>query len=693
MSTVALSYLQRIFGPDATFREGQSDAITELAVNRSRLLLVQRTGWGKSIVYFIATRMLRDRGAGPSLLISPLLSLMRNQIEMAERCGILKTARIDSSNQANWETIRQQLVEDKIDMLLISPERLANWNFMREILPGIKKGIGFFIVDEAHCISDWGHDFRPDYRRIVRVINLLPKNIPVLATTATANNRVMNDVSDQLGKDLKIMRGPLARKSLALQNIQFNNNYERLAWLLFFLKKVRGSGIIYCLTKRDTEIVSAWLQKNGINVRPYNADLDTERREMLEQALVHNRVKALAATVALGMGFDKPDLRFVVHFQKPASVIHYYQQVGRAGRSLKGAYGILLSVKEDDEINEYFITDAFPPEKIQRAIVTAIEKSPAGMSIDGLQKEVNVRYTKIEEALRMLEIDGVVSKRDRRYYRTLNKWNPDLERIKKVTELRFLELKKMNEYLEHTGCLMKYLCNELDDPYASECGRCSVCAGREIVPAKSDPSVVQKALYFIRGSEYYVISPRSMWPSGIIDPSKRKKIKADWQNLEGRAMCFYGDPGPGRLVAECKYKRQEYCDELVDSCANFILKTWKPDPFPEWVTAIPSKRTQNLVPDFAERLAKKLNLPFKMILVKTSDTELQKRMNNSYQQCRNIYTAFQATQKCPCRKVLLVDDIVDSGWTLTVAGKILKENGCGSVVPFTIAAAPSKGDI
>lgn len=691
MKSTPLHYIQKMYGDNAAFRDGQFEAITELAEKKSRLLLVQRTGWGKSIVYFIATRMLRDQGAGPAILISPLLSLMRNQIAMVEKIDFLHTARIDSSNQKDWKNVNELLKADQLDMLLISPERLANQQFMQDILPTITKGIGFFIVDEAHCISDWGHDFRPDYRRIVRVMNLLPRNIPILATTATANNRVISDIQAQLGANLKIMRGPLGRESLILRNIKFENRAERLAWLVYALNKIKGSGIIYCLTVRDTDRVAQWLRQNNIDAKPYHADLDNDTRESLEQDLVHNRIKALVATVALGMGFDKPDLSFVIHFQKPGSVIHYYQQVGRAGRALTKAHGILLHAEDDDKINEYFIKDAFPPVEIQRAIVSTVEKSGNGMTIGEIQKEVNLRYGKIDEALRMLEIDGALSKNDKRYYRSLHKWDPDIERKNKVTMQRELELKRMNDYVNHSGCLMKFLCDELDDPQASECGKCAPC--RNVNTKKDlDVEILKSAYLFMRNTEYRVINSRKFWPAGIKDPSIRKKIDSKLIHSDGRSLCSYGDPGLGKLVSEGKYMHQNYGDELLDASVDFIFNNWQPDPFPEWVTAIPSGRTHQLVPSFAQRLASKLKIPFKMVLRKKHTNELQKKMNNSYQQCKNLLDAFEICELCPAGTVLLVDDITDSGWTMTIAGIMLRENGCGSVIPFTLAAAPSKGE-
>lgn len=319
--------------PTAEFRDGQWEAIETLIENRSRLLVVQRTGWGKSLVYFLATRLLRDRGNGLTLLISPLLALMRNQIAAAERIGV-KAVTINSSNTEEWKAVQTELLAEQVDILLISPERLANEEFRETILLPISQKIGLFVVDEAHCISDWGHDFRPDYRRIVRILQALPSNIPALATTATANNRVINDIIAQLGSNLHITRGTLTRKSLQLQNIYLPRKAARMAWLANHLPNLPGSGIIYALTVRDADRVADWLKTQGIDTKAYHAELTNEERITLEDKLLNNKIKALVATTALGMGFDKPDLGLVIHYQRPGSVVHYYQQVGRAGRAV-----------------------------------------------------------------------------------------------------------------------------------------------------------------------------------------------------------------------------------------------------------------------------------------------------------------------------------------------------------------------
>jgi len=689
MFTDALTMLKSMIGTDAQFRTGQLEAITQIVEKRSKALLVQRTGWGKSIVYFIATRMLRERGSGPALLISPLLSLMRNQVEMAQKAGIVQCARLDSSNKEEWEAISERIIRNEIDVLLISPERLANEKFRQNILPSLSGGIGLFIIDEAHCISDWGHDFRPDYRRIVRILNLLTQNVPVLGTTATANNRVIADIQEQVGKDVVILRGKLARKSLYLQNIIMKNQAERLAWLSEVIPGLEGSGIVYCLTQRDTERVTGFLRQNNINAKAYHAGL-RESRENLEDDLINNRVKVLVATVALGMGFDKPDIGFVIHYQKPGSVIAYYQQVGRAGRALEKAYGVLLSGEEDDQIIDYFISTAFPKVDNIKQIIGILENSDEGLTQGQIQKSVNASYKQIEKALKHLLIDGFISYEKPLYSRTLKQWTHDTERIEKVTQQRYHELKKMNEYMNHSGCLMEFLCKELDDIDAHPCGNCAGCIGA-LLPEKPSDDSIHRAIKYLKG-DYYTFEPKKMWPAGIVVPAMRKKINPSHLHNKGCSLCYYGDSGWGMEVAKCKYKLKEYSEKLVDASVELILSNWRPDPAPQWVTAIPSNRSGDLVPDFARRIAAKLNIPFKMVIAKTSETKEQKEMQNSYKQCRNVLNCFEICSTLLPGPVLLIDDIVDSGWTLTVIGTILRDAGSEEVFPFTLAAAPTKGN-
>lgn len=671
-----------MLGSGSAFRDGQWEAIYEVAVKRGRVLVVQRTGWGKSLVYFLATKLLRDSGAGPTLLLSPLRALMRNQIDMAVRLG-LHCATINSDNKREWEQVEAALARDQCDVLLVAPERLSNDHFVNNLLPRIRGRVGLFVVDEAHCISDWGHDFRPDYRRILRILQALPPGVPVLCTTATANQRVVDDVVSQIGSDLLVFRGRLARTSLQLHNIVLSDQSERLAWLAENLPALPGSGIVYTLTVNDARRVAQWLRTNGIDVLPYYADLSNDDRLRAEEALLSNRVKALVATVALGMGYDKPDLGFVVHFQRPGSVVAYYQQVGRAGRAVDDAYGILLSGTEDDEIQEYFIRTAFPPEAVTEGILVALEGT-SGMTLSELLREVNLRKQTVEKALKLLEVEGAVARDKSRYFLTPNPWTPDTARANAVTQQRRLELREIKRYVGYERCLMEFLARALDDPHAAPCGRCMNCTGERLALTVSS-EVVASAVQFLK-SDVLVFEPRKVWPAGAV-PELHGLIPEALRPKEGRVLSVYGDAGWGREVARCKYTAGAFGEALVEASARLILSQWSPDPPPAWVAAVPSLRNPMPVYNFAERLARRLGIPFHPVLRKAKQTPPQKTMENSAQQMRNVFSAFQLAGPLPKGPVLLVDDIIDSKWTMTVLAWLLLSNGAGLVYPFALASA------
>ena len=732
----ALALLREMLGPGAEFRDGQWEAIDLAAHQRQRLLVVQRTGWGKSVVYFLAARILRDAGAGPTLLISPLLSLMRNQILAAKRLGI-RAATIHSENLEDWSQVEADLQTNRVDVLMVSPERLGNPAFLQKLLPLIQGSIGMFVVDEAHCISDWGHDFRPDYRRIVRVLRLLPPGVPALCTTATANDRVVQDIESQIA-NLHVLRGPLVRHSLRLYNIKLDDQADRLAWLAHFLPQLPGSGIIYTLTVADARRVAEWLKRQGIAARAYHADLEIHQRIEAEQQLLGNDVKALVATVALGMGIDKPDLGFVIHFQRPGSVVAYYQQVGRAGRAVDSAFGILLSGREDDEIQDYFINSAFPSMEVMSGALRVLGKAGT-LTLEEIGAELNCGRGALEKVLKLLEVDGAVAHDKREYSRTANPWQPDVARYEQVTQRRRAEVEEIKRYVEHTGCLMEFLSRKLDDPAAAPCGKCMNCTGqkqRRPVP----PALAQAAVDFLR-HDALVLEPRIRWPKpalvelGKVLPGALERFESGQPKIimpeklrarEGRVLCMYGDAGWGHEVARGKYQTGRFSDCLVTAAAELIKTKWKPEPPPQWVTAVPSRRHAELVRDFAQRLAATLGLPFVPALHQRRETQPQKEMRCSTLQLRNVLRAFEVTETpalvpsdtmaaaagltgvfqrlarqvsatfgngpaLPPVPVLLVDDMVDSGWTLTLAAVLLQHHGSGPVYPFALAKASPRG--
>jgi ATP-dependent DNA helicase RecQ len=506
----ALELLRGSLGPSADFRDGQLEAITALVDRRAHLLVVQRTGWGKSSVYFLTTRLLRDRGAGPTVLVSPLLALMRDQVRAAERLGV-RAARIDSTNTDEWDDVVAAMSNDEVDLLLVSPERLANPGFVERVLEPLLDDIGLFVVDEAHCISDWGHDFRPDYRRIRSVLPRLGDGAAILATTATANDAVVQDVVEQLGGGVEVLRGPLSRASLRLQAIHIPGEDERMAWLADNLPRIDGSGIVYVLTKAHARRVAAFLTSQGIDAQPYTGGgtpggADDANKLELERRLLANEIKAVVATPALGMGFDKPDLAFVVHFQMPQSLIHYYQQVGRAGRAVDDAYGVLLHGEGDRRITDWFIGQAFPPVSAYEAVLSGLRlAAPRGMGVTTLAKAIGIGRALTEKVLAQLavELDPPVVKRGSTWYATGVDFQVDEGRMAELVVRRHAEYERMLQYARGERCLMAYVAAELDDPAAGECGRCAVCIGEPLFPERASPELVRAA------SEFREAAPRA----------------------------------------------------------------------------------------------------------------------------------------------------------------------------------------
>lgn len=678
----ALALLRQALGDGADFRDGQLEAILALVEERRRVLVVERTGWGKSVVYFIATKLLREQGLGPTLLISPLLALMRDQVRMARRLGVHAVS-IDGTNKAEWSTIDRSLAADEIDLLLISPERLANDWFRTRTVPAIEKGIGLFVVDEAHCISDWGHDFRPDYRRIRSLTQNLPAGLPLLATTATANDRVVADVEEQLGPDLAVIRGPLARESLYVQVIGLRDQAERLAWLLEYLRGAEGSGIVYVLTKADALRVSSWLNDHDVDAPAYFGPLGADVRVVLEDRLLRNEMKALVSTVALGMGFDKPDLGFVVHFQRPTSVIAYYQQIGRAGRSLDRAEVVLLTGAEDDEIAQFFIDEAFPPEDVMGEVLSATE-AEGGVTKSAIETAVNAKTKTIDNSLKLLEVDGAVGHEGNTWFRTPNPWRLDRERIESVTATREEELERMRSFVATDECLMAFVTAELDGPDTEPCQRCANCVG-PFASEAVDPALVDEANVFLKRA-YLPIPPRRQWLA-----DRRRNIPPEFQLEEGRALSRWGASGWGEEIQRGKFAGEGFGDALVEAMAAMIEADLPTSDAPTWVTSVPSLR-HDIVPDFAGRLADRLGLPYREALTKIKDTPQQKTMENGPQQERNVVDTFAVVEgSVNTGPVLLVDDMVDSRWTLTACGVALRKASSGSVYPVALADTGNGG--
>src|SRR5512133_1289067 len=688
MATVTLesraaALLAELASPDATFRPHQLEAVAALVEDGGRVLVVQRTGWGKSAVYCTATALLRARGAGPTLIVSPLLALMRDQVDAATRAG-LRAVTMNSANAEAWGEVTAALADGEVDLLLVSPERLTNPRFREEQLPRLAAETGLLVVDEAHCISDWGHDFRPDYRRLGEVLERLPAGVAVLCTTATANDRVVADVAQQLqlghAGELKTYRGPLGRSSLRLEVVDLPGRADRLAWLATWLPQLDGSGSVYTLTQRDAELVAEWLTAHGGSAEAYSGEVESERRVATEERLLANDLKAVVATSALGMGYDKPDLGFVVHYQAPGSVISYYQQVGRAGRAVEHADVVLLRGAEDKRIQDFFIEQAFPPREVIERVLEALDADD-GATLPAILAHVNLGRGRVEALLKVLDVEGAVERRGTTWTRrTDSDWTYEAERYAEVTALRRSEQTAMAAFGSDGRCLMRALQEELDDPDPQDCGRCAVCAGPRFAEPL-DPDLVRAANLHLR-SKPVLLEVKKMAPD---EDGAMRKLAEDVRAEEGRALARLGDGGWDPAV-QAGRRAGRFDDELVDAAAE-LLRHWAQASDARWIAAVPSDRSGSLVPDFAERLAEAVGLPYADAIQRTGERPPQREMANSQQQVANVRGAFAVRKPLPEGPCLLVDDLRFSGWTLAMLAGQLRRNGVPAVYPLALATA------
>lgn len=704
---LACELLRKLTGSeDAVFHDGQYEAIEALVVHHRRALVVQRTGWGKSAVYFIAALLQRRAGAGPALIVSPLLALMRNQVEAAGRAGV-RAATINSSNVTDWEEIAETLEQDLLDVLLVSPERLVNPRFRDTQLPHLLARAGLVVIDEAHCISDWGHDFRPDYRRIRSLIQELPDRVPVLATTATANQRVVTDVAEQLavgGHEVFTLRGALARDSLRLGVLELGSSARRLAWLVEHLGSLPGSGIVYCLTVANAEDTAAALAAAGHRVLPYTGRTDLPERVAAEQALLTNEVKALVATSALGMGFDKPDLGFVVHLGAPSSPVTYYQQVGRAGRATESADVLLLPGREDQEIWRYFATNAMPTRQRAASVLDALAASDVPLTVPALESRVELRRGALELLLKVLAVDGAVENHAGGWAATGADWSYDEERYSRIAAARVAEQQAMLEYenLGHGRCRMEFLTAALDDPHARPCGHCDTCTRPWYptgVTAKAQVAA-QSALERVG----VVLEPRTQWPPGLdrfTGVMGGEVVKGRIPLVErvepGRVVARLTDLGHGNALRELfasdadgKPVDAEVPPRLAGACLQ-VLREWDWDERPAAVAWVPGLSRPRLVAALGEGLARAGRLHVLGSLGLAPGVAPLPRANGTFR-VRDLWTRFHVTPQQEAvlsglsGPVLLVDDLVDSRWTMTVAGRLLKRAGARAVLPFALAA-------
>ncbi len=679
---------------DAVLRDDQWRAIDALAVGKRRALVVQRTGWGKSAVYFVATLLLRAQGAGPTVIVSPLLALMRNQIAAAERAGI-RAVTINSTNLEQWEETHRAINAGDVDVLLVSPERLNNPGFRDEVLPRLAATCGLLVVDEAHCISDWGHDFRPDYRRIRTLLGELPDGIPVLATTATANARVTADVAEQLGtpaseQDVLVLRGSLDRESLRLGVVHLKTAQQRLAWLADHLAEQPGSGIVYCLTVSATKVVADYLRSRGHDVAAYSGQTDPTERSALEQDLIAGRVKALVATSALGMGFDAT-LGFVVNLGAPSSPVSYYQQVGRAGRGLapdqQSATVVLLPALEDRDIWAYFASLAFPREEIVRQTIGVLSDEGRALSTAALETHVELSRTRLETMLKVLDVDGAVRRVRGGWEATGREWAYDEDRYRRVREARELEQQAMLDYLRTDRCRMHFLRDQLDDPEAVDCGRCDNCGGLGLSTDVSAEAIEEAEARLARPG--VVIEPRKMWPTALASLGIDLKGKIAAGAEEGRAVARLTDLGYGQELRDLFRPGVEDGPlpvPLVKAVLE-VLGDWRPQV--DGILLVESASRPLLTSDLADGLSRHLRIPVVGRWVITDHGVAPgKGAANSAQRVRAVSRRFELAADSGVltgARLLLVDDQVMTGWTLTLAAHAARAAGAEAVFPLVLA--------
>ena len=712
LRTAADTVLARLVGApagDARLREDQWRAIEALVADKRRALVVQRTGWGKSAVYFVATALLREQGAGPTVIVSPLLALMRNQVEAAARAGI-RARTINSSNTEEWDTIQDEVAAGEVDVLLVSPERLNNPDFRDQVLPKLAAATGLLVVDEAHCISDWGHDFRPDYRRLRTMLADLPPGVPVLATTATANARVTADVAEQLGTggstDALVLRGPLDRESLSLGVLQLPDAAHRMAWLAEHLDELPGSGIIYTLTVAAAEEVTAFLRQCGHTVTSYTGKTENADRQQAEEDLLANRVKALVATSALGMGFDKPDLGFVVHLGSPSSPIAYYQQVGRAGRGVEHAEVLLLPGKEDQAIWQYFASIAFPPEEQVRRTLDALAQAGRPLSLPALEPLVELRRSRLETMLKVLDVDGAVHRVKGGWISTGAPWTYDTERYAWVAKQRAAEQQAMRDYVTTTGCRMEFLRRQLDDEGATPCGRCDTCAEPRF-PDSVSPSALDAARGEL-GRAGVEVEPRKMWPTGLpaVGVDLKGRIPASEQAASGRALGRLSDIGWGNRLRPMLSPQASDgpVPEDVAKAVVGVLTDWAKgpggwasgssdsQPRPVGVVTMASHSRPRLIQSLGAQIAEVGRLPLLGSIEYADGAEAAHvSRSNSAQRLKALDGALVVPPELAAAlaraegPVLLVDDSTETGWTLAVAARMLRRAGAQGVLPLVLA--------
>ncbi len=688
LKEIALQYLRdAVDDPNAQFRNGQWESIQEL-INENRVLVVQATGWGKTMVYMIATKILRSRGKGLSLMVSPLLALMRNQCEAAKTVG-LNAVMLSGDVAKNLNELHAQITKNRVDILMVTPERLATVDFEYETLPVLAKhAIGMLIIDEAHCLSDWGHDFRPDFQRIRRIQERIPRNSAIVATTATANDRVVGDVREQLGRDIQIHRGNLVRKSLLLYRIpDMPGSAERLGWIYQAIIQglIQGSGIIYALTHKDVSLVADWLVHKGLNAAAYYGKED--RKIELETALQNNNLDVLVSTVALGMGFDKPDLSFVLHFQRPPSVVHYYQQVGRAGRRLDDAHGILLRGEEDEQITDFFMDNAFPDQSEIDAVMELLDDAEDGLRLKDILAQVNLPQDLVKKILKLASLESpapVTQERDWKWYAQADILDFKIppERIARIKNARQRDRVQMQEYMRHTDCLMEFLQRALDDPHARPCGRCQICLGASVPEPQRD--LIREAEVFME-KRTFRIPAKKRWPYNEISSHPIHNlltIPTGYMLETGLAFRQAFDGGQGDDIWNARKSALYFPDVVIQGFVHALHDQVR-EYGVKYVTFVPPHSGTRHVPHLAEKVASLLGLRLVEAIGRNGTAKPQRTRRNAIQRAMNVAEEFKVIDPVS-EPVLLLDGLTHTGWTLQTAGALLRYHGCPLVFPATL---------
>jgi len=669
----AYTMLKNTYGENAVFREGQYEAI-EAVFTKRKTLVVQKTGWGKSLVYFIATKINREKKAGVTFVVSPLIIIMQNQIDVARKMG-LKCEMLNCETKNKRHHILSNIKKDLYDLVFITPETL----FSKEIESAFNRNeirIGLFVIDEAHCISDWGHDFRLEYGRLNQVVKKLPPSVPILGTTATANERVLADLEKQMGRGLYISRGDLFRDSLAIQTMKMSDKAERYAWILKNLNNLPGSGIIYCITILDCEQLTEFLIEHGVDAASYHSAKSRNLNILSEKRFRNNEIKVLVATIKLGMGYDKDDIGFIIHFQTVQSIVYYYQQIGRAGRKLQSAYIILMSGMEDVNIQDYFIDTAFPYEYEAQNVLSVIKKNP-GSEIRTIKSKLNMGDARVEKTVDFLVYEGFVSLNNKKYMRTNKRFSYKRNHYEELKNIRKKERLEMYNLFETKECYNKFIINCLDDKSDVKCGKCSNCLGSDLIDSRISPEEKGFVESYIN-TKVLPIKPRTYWAKTKL--TEFKKIK--YPNKQGLCLSKWGDAGYGEVIKKCKKEKIAYPETIVQRAFD-ILNAYVKRKNIKFITFVPSQKS-DLIERFAKELAAKLEINCETLLTKVKETR-QKGMQNSSYQCHNALTTYNAQSNIPKEPIVLIDDLIDSGWTLTVCGHKLRENGATAVIPFALA--------